>query len=621
MTELISWEKVRHRMENFEWARSIHNQIAEQTEEWLIHYEDHPNRVSGWGHHYFCSQCFTKIPFVRAQPTHHICDSCGFSNFGSKYDEAWNYLYRDEVNKTVFYAAVLYRLHGDSKYVSFIRRVLSFYSDHYTELKVEVPNGYVGKLVGIDLCDAVGVIWLLQGMQLVKEQFSSEELEKYKVNLFLPEAELLYSHSLSINNIPCWMMSATAMIGMFFEEESFFNKAINSEFGLANQLAKGVTKEGFWLEGSMHYHFYCAEPFLYVLQFAQEYAKEIPDMQETVKRMYQYPVQLAFSNGRFPNPNDSWPLVSFSAYAGQYEWINAMYEDSSYEHALSCSYGELYIPSFAFGGMCESTPKGWIQRLLFGKDRYESMPEDRRLSRCDSDIQFCMLRHEAIELFIKFGFHQRNHSHPDALNIELAFDQEVVSYDLSNSGYGSTLFREWQRKSVAHNTVVIDGVDQTARPRGTVERFDPLNNEARFRCNEVYPGIDYVRELKLQGESLVDQFSVITNEEHTMDWVFHCAGELHPSFSVAESASPGDKDGYQHLLDVRWARLDTDWEVQWRTGNKIITLQMEGSPHTEVYLFRGYEYTSEKQRPGILVRRRGKGTLFHALFTMNRQYV
>lgn len=580
-------------------------------------YDDSPDRVAGWGHNYFCGQCYRRIDFDPDRPSVHRCAHCGRVNEGEAYDEAWNYLYRDEVHVCVFYAAVLYRLHGDQHYLEWIRRVLRFYAGNYERFRVRVPEGYVGKIAGIDLCDAVAMVWLLQGMLLVKEVWSEEELLEWKRDLFLPEAELLYSHSRSIHNIPCWMMCAVGMIGLFFDEGELIDKALHSEYGLANQLKRGVTEEGFWFEGSVHYHFYCAEPFVYLLHFGRTFGVDLPDVQETVKRMFTYPVGLAFRNGRFPNPNDGWPLVSFSAYAGLYEWMNALFPDPSYEHALSFGYGEHYRPSFAFGGMSDSRADGWVQRLLFGRPSYRRLEQAGAHSRCDRDIPFCMLRNDRVEAFVKYGFLQDSHSHPDIMNIELAFMGDIVSYDISNSGYGSALFREWQRKSVAHNTVVVDGKDHETRGKGAVERFDGAS--CRFRAADVYPGVDYIRELQLDGFELRDTFEVSSGEERVIDWVFHCAGRFEPGFTTAPSPSPGAEEGYQHLLNVRRCDTDEAWEARWRLPDKTLTLRMAGSPGTEIYVFDGYEFTAERQRPGVLVRRRSRGAVFRAAFTFRAE--
>lgn len=610
----LEWETIRQTIAHSPWAEAVYRHIRAKTEGWIAHYEDGPDRVAGWGHNYFCGRCFVRIPFRANERGVHRCAACGHDNEGAAFDEAWNYLYRDETHKTVFYAAVLHRLDGDERYVHFIRKVLRLYSEHYEQFRVNVKSGLVGKLAGLDLSDAVGVIWLLQGLQLIKEQFSDAELDVYKRRLFLPEAEMFLDHSDRIHNIPCWMLCAAAMVGMFFGEEAPLQRALYGEFGLERQLREGLTREGFWLEGSFHYHFYCAEPFAYLLGFARIYGVELSALREQAKRMYTYPVEMAFRNGRFPNPNDGWPLVAFSSYAGQYEWMNmACGGDDRLEHALSLSYGEHYVPSFISGGMCESTPNGWVQRLLFGKDEYRRGAAPRLASRCDADTQFCMLRRGELEVFMKFGFHVRSHSHPDAMNIEIGWGRDIVSYDISNSGYGAALCGEWQRRTISHNTVVVDGRDHEARRKGGVEWFDEAENRCRVRSNDVYGGVDFVRELAVDDGQLEDTFEVISGETHQYDWMFHCAGELEHAFAAERTESPpGSDNGYQHLLNVRTYATDGNWEVRWRLPDKQVILRMEGCPGTRIYLFEGYEYAADHIRSGVLVRRTAATTVYRA---------
>ena len=101
-----------------------------------------------------------------------------------------------------------------------------------------------------------------------------------------------------------------------------------------------------------------------------------------------------------------------------------------------------------------------------------------------------------------------------------------------------------------------------------------------------------------------------------MDWVIHCAGEQKTQF-LAEPCPPlGTEDGYQHLLELRRYETDTAWEVRFELEDKTVVLEMEGEPGTAIYLFKGYEYASDKIRPGVLVRRKGAaGTAFRAAFT------
>lgn len=53
------------------------------------------------------------------------------------------------------------------------------------------------------------------------------------------------------------------------------------------------------------------------------------------------------------------------------------------------------------------------------------------------------------------------HAHADCLTFELAVDGRRVVVDPGTSVYGSGAQRQWERSTPAHNTVTVDGVDQT----------------------------------------------------------------------------------------------------------------------------------------------------------------
>ncbi|RAV11130.1 hypothetical protein DQG23_36810 [Paenibacillus contaminans] len=619
MTSYVQdWQAVKEKIRTDAWAGQVYDTLVETTEWWIGHYADSPDRIAGWGHDFFCESCGTMIDFVREEPYGNLCSGCGHRSKGARFDQAWNYLYRDEAHKHVFYAGVLYRITGDARYPAFIRKVLSFYCDNYEHLKVDVKPGYVGKIAGTDLCDAVGMIWLLQGMELIKETFTAEELRHYRTKLFDPQAEMLDSHSKSIHNIPCWMKTAVGMTGMFFGDSGYVERALQGPYGLIRQLQEGVTDEGFWYEGSFHYHFYCVEPFTYFLLFAQIYGADCGGMEETVKNMYVFPAEIAFDNGFFPNPNDGWPNIALTHYAGQYEYANRLFPDPAFEYALSRSYGDYYRQTPAYGGMVENTPHGWIQRLLFGRGEYagETM---RRTTKNYPDSNLCSLRDGDTALFIKYGLNTPSHAHPDLMNIEL-FDGDCLwSHDISSNGYGSFLFLEWQRKTIAHNTLVVDAADQLSRSRGIVLDFDQERNRIRAKAEAVYPGVDYVRDIRLQEGRIEDIFQVISEDEHTTDWVFHCRGRLETDFETQPCVSPGSEFGYQHLMNVRMFTASDSWSVRWVMPGRTLTLRMEGCEGTDVYLFEGYENTTSQIRPGILVRRTGRGAEYQATFTFEKQ--
>ncbi|MBM7565284.1 heparinase II/III domain-containing protein [Paenibacillus sacheonensis] len=622
MRMVENWQAVRDKIGRFGWAKAIVDAFRPDTDRWIANYADDASRVAGWGHHYFCDRCYAALIFDSNKPGEHRCSGCGELRIAQEADDAWSYMYRMSTCSQVFNAAVLHKLYGDRKYMAYIRRALAFLCDNYGRFEVRTPPRQEGRFTGCDLTDGVAVIWLLNGMELVKEEFTSSELEHYKHRFFIPEAEFLIEKVGVTPNIVCWMKAAAGMTGLFFGERIWCERAAEGEYGIKKKLADGLLPEGFWYEASMHYHFYCAEGMTYYLAFCKIYGYDFPEMEDGLLRMYRYPVHYAFANGEFPNPNDGWPLLKFGNYAQAYEWIRNVHDEPAFRYALSFCYDkhDEALPGANIGGSA---------RLLFGRDweneRFDHLPSGSGLperdSRHDPSIYFAMLRSGRSELFLKYGFVLRGHSHADIMNFELFFKDEVMSRDISNSGYGSDLFREWQRKTIAHNSVMIDRQTQPNRPTGRMLAFDEGGSACSVAADEVYPGYGFVRSMRLHPNRLEDLFEVMPaagtdeSEAHTIDWFFHCAGELSSNLPFAPCERPGSEDGYQLMLETAVCGTDADWEVRWELDDKRVTLRMQGCPGTSVYIFKGYEHRLDLVRWGVMARRVAGSAAFKAEYS------
>lgn len=615
------WRSIRDKIDTHDWARQIVDEFRPKTDWWVANYADDATRVAGWGHHYFCDKCFAALIFDPGKPHEHRCGGCGEQRVAQEVDDAWTYLYRTTSCTQVFHAAILHKLYGDPAYLALIRKVLGFLTDHYGSFRVRTPPDQEGKFTGCDLTDGVAVIWLLNGMQLVKESFAAEELENWKRRFFIPEAAFLIEKVGVTPNIICWMKAAAGMTGLFFDEPVWCERAAEGEHGILRKLEDGLLPEGFWYEASFHYHFYCAEGLTYYQAFCEIYGYDFPVLKNALLRMYRYPVKYAFATGEFPNPNDGWPLLRFGNYAHQYEWMRFVQDEAACRYALSRCYGSS-DPAHMGATI------GGVARLLFGRnwdgERFDGLPESERgglpdgLSRYDGDIYFARLQSGDAAVFLKYGYVIPGHAHADIMNFELFVKDEIVSRDPSNSGYGSTLFREWQRKTIAHNSVMLDRRQQPNRPPGKMDKFDRALNACEVSAEEVYPGIGFARSLKLEPRRLRDTFEVRPiaghDREHEFDWLFHCAGEFGSPLAFASCEPPGSEDGYQLMLDTACSAVDGDWEATWTTADKRITLRMEGEPGTLVYLFRGYEHRLDKLRWGVMVRRTGKQATYRATY-------
>lgn len=622
------WQAIHDKIRQYPWAAHILDTVRTDTDWWVRHYADDAAYIAGWGHNYFCLHCSSALVFDPAKPEEHRCSRCGIERRDADTDEAWRYSYRTRASVQVFHAAVLFNLTGETEYMQFIRRVLTFYADHLDAFRVRVPAGFEGRFSGTNLTDAVSICWLLNGMELVKKQFAAEELSRYKADFFLPMAEFLHRKPGGTPNISCWMKSALGMIGLFFDERDWCRLAADGEEGITRWLNEGLLPSGFWYESSFHYHFYCAEGLTYYAAFCGLYGYDQAGFTDAIRRMYRYPVPYAFPNGLFPSPNDGWPMLGFANYAHQYEWIRNVFDEPLYRYALAQCYED---PDEAGHPGDRSTTGGGLPRLLFGTDwRGELERAERehpgavrpvRESRHDDHIHYALLQNEQASVFLKYGFVIREHSHADIMNFELFLGDGLVSRDISNSGYGSDLFREWQRKSIAHNTVMLDRHNQPNRPHGRLLEFRAADNLCRVAADDVYPGWTFTRSLQLLPDRLQDEFVVApaiqadtgaAAHTHTFDWFFHASGEIDTRLPMQPAEPPGEADGYSYMQQVACCETDDDWEISWVLPGKRVTLAMEGHPGTVVYVFQGPEHRADLLRWGVMVRRTGADAVYRA---------
>ncbi|MFO7636377.1 MAG: heparinase II/III family protein [Clostridia bacterium] len=602
----IDWKIIHETINGQPWAGRLYSETREQLDKFIDNYEDHPSRVAGWFHHYNCGKCDGRLIFNIDDSTEHVCSVCGQVNRGETLTRAWNNMYRGHANASVYNSAVAYNIEKDEKYIRHIKKVLWFYAENYDEFVCDPPaKRFEGKIQNQHLDDAVGMMTIILGMDMVHQNFNREELDALYMKLFSREADLFDFFANRIYNIPVWIKCAQAMIGVFFGRQEHIEKGFYSQFGILDQLEKGVTEEGMWYEGSMHYHFYTLQPIAYLLYIMARRGfviPESPDIMKTVERMFEYPLKMMFSNRRLPNPNDAHPLLTIDMYRPHYEYAAVLFDNPRFKDLC----GTFYMDQPSEGG---------FTRLLFNRHPGKTGTEVYKTVN-NPDSCTAMLRDKTTEVFFKYGLLTHLHRHPDVMNLEISFAGDVVSYDIGNGGYASPLFVEWQRKTIAHNTVAVDGRDQyrMSLPRGVVEEYDEKKNMIRAKAKAVYEAVDYERSLEVRENLVFDRFLVRGWGEYTMDWFFYCTGELLCPYPTAPVDSLGTEEGYQHLFEIQRFEPDGDWHLDFIHADKNIRLSMKEEPNTEVFFFNSYTASREVRRKGVMVRRKGEKTLFDATY-------
>jgi hypothetical protein len=135
---------------------------------------------------------------------------------------------------------------------------------------------------------------------------------------------------------------------------------------------------------------------------------------------------------------------------------------------------------------------------------------------------YAVLQNDALWLCLKYGPHGGGHGHPDKNNFILFAGGKVLFPDPGTRPYGSPLHTEWDRATVAHNTLVVDGANQ-APATGKSLAFG--RDYAMTDAGAIYPGVRFVRTAAVVSDRVLVFVDRITaDREHTYDLANHYAG-------------------------------------------------------------------------------------------------
>jgi hypothetical protein len=164
---------------------------------------------------------------------------------------------------------------------------------------------------------------------------------------------------------------------------------------------------------------------------------------------------------------------------------------------------------------------------------------------------------QATWLCLKYGPHGGGHGHPDKNNFVLYARGKVICPDPGTQPYGSPLHAQWDKVTLAHNTLVIDGANQ-AKAAGQCLAFgsDHGCDFAMTDAGPIAKGVRFVRTAVLLNENLIvfaDQ--IAADKPHTFDLATHCNGTWQTPPPGGAFTLP-TQNGYQHLKTATLCRTD-----------------------------------------------------------------
>ncbi len=587
------------------------NGMREEAVEFAKNFKDDPKNLSEWGHNYFCATDGERLIFDLNKPKEHVCQLCGTKYSTKTFDNVWTYFYRNTAIITLMKLAVLYKVEGKQEYLDEYKKILSFYADHYTEFDLHAKDkivedltvdvGGAARLMPQGLNEAIVIIRIIISLEILKDDIDAEFVERVTKGLFDNAVKVLRPQIIRIHNIPCWLNSALGVIALYTKNEELKDFVFNGEFGVNNQLKQGVTDDKFWYEGSIHYNFFLLEGVTYLLAFCKIYDQKL-ECESIVKEMLESAYHYAFDNDILPNPNDGWPNVTLKSYEYIYCLGSKIFGEGNvteiYKHILANENPRVEFPL--------SKPYYFNNEISFEKLTCHpdidvaGRTEIPRGSKVFKASHFGMLKNQNINVFMKYGHNGPSHAHPDKMNIEIMVKGKSLSRDLSNTGYASKLCNEWHRKSISHNTILVDGLNHVSMEGGTVLEFN--DNTCHAKVDNVYEGVNYERKVVISENGFTDDFKVTSSAQHNYDFIFHSEAELVTKLDTTPAEIGYSAEGYEHLKDVQKVNVSGDSIVlEWKLGDTKLESEIfvNGS---EMFIADTYDNPVSRFRKAFILR-------------------
>ncbi|HKP87115.1 MAG TPA: alginate lyase family protein [Blastocatellia bacterium] len=290
---------------------------------------------------------------------------------------------------------------------------------------------------------------------------------------------------------------------------------------LHSNLQTDVRPDGTHRESSTHYHMTALRSFVGARENARRFGLKFPDgYDERLELACEFAMHCHRPDGLIPALSDS----DTGSYADILELAASIFSRPDFLYAATSG-----AKGIAPSDRCRGFPDGgyFIQRSGWGGGK-DSMRDERFL------------------IFDCGPLGDGGHGHYDLLNVEIAGRNRPLVIDPGRYTYSEQApnWRRWFKSTAAHNTVCVDGLDQTpyrrGKPRGKIAQgrflerlsapaFDVLRGEATSPAYEVA----HTRQIFfVAGEYWIIADRLRGDRPHKFDLRFHLSPEAQGRVTV-----------------------------------------------------------------------------------------
>lgn len=599
---------VREKAQTVPWAQKALSHLIAEANRWLVQKPAIPDRKGQWMHFYACTDDGTSLETL--SDTQHRCPTCGKVYTGEPYDSVVIRNRHMDITHAAIDLGLAYHLTGQQKYGDEARRIVLDYADRYLKYPMIDKDGKendrgTGRVFCTILNESNWLTHMSWAYDLIAADLTETERKLACTDMLLPAARIVRSNRSRIHNIHCWMNSAMGCAAICCGDGDLAYDAIRAEYGLLDQLERGILDDGFWFECSWGYHFYTMEAVWPLVEAARHIG--IDAYTSRYKTFFDAPLDFAFPGLTLPPLNDSgrgfFPIISRTA---PYEIACARWRDP--RHA----------------GLLRHTDRTHRLSLCFGEAHLEAEPPEKTISVNFPASGVAILRdgtEDPAIVTLDYGPHGGGHGHPDKLGIIFYGAGRELAPDPGSIQYSVPLHLEWFKTTLSHNTVLVD--QQPQQPcTGQLHIFDIRQGLriASASADDAYPGVRFKRTIALlDGGLVLDLCELHSDREHTFDWAYHNRGALSSPLPLKSLGKPlGQTHGYQHMYDPASTRTDQAWTARWTLDSAFVALAQTGAPGAEIIAGTCPGNPASEPLGMVIARQRGKRALYASALSVCR---
>jgi len=573
------------------------------------------------------------------------------------HDAAGGYTHEQHKNNyyAMYYAGFLYDDTGDERYAAFVREMMLRYAALYPTLGEHPYKGspVPGRLFWQTLNESVWLVHTAQAYAYIHDYLSAADRDSIERNLLFPVAEFIergtdanYATFNRMHNHATWACAAVGMTGYATGNRDLVDRALygsekDGQAGFLLQTERLFSPDGYFTEGA-YYLRYAIWPFML---FAQVIEKNEPELHIFERRDG---ILLKAVNALLQQAYDGVIIRANDA-------LRKTYSTQEIVAAVDIAYWASRDPQLlsiaAEQGSFVLSEAGRVTAKAIADGKAEPFRYRSTVYRDGADGAqggMAVIRgseaRDGFMLTFKATSHGLSHGHYDKLTLALYDNGQEILTD-----YGAARFLNIESKSggrythendtyaqqtVAHNTVVVDGISHFHADYNTSMQYSPVITNARIGEDlsvvSAYDTAAYHKErVRMQRTTavlspetagtefpfVIDIFRLSSPEVHTYDLPFHFSGHMiNSSFPARKQgdllrAMEGGY-GYEHL----WKECESPVTADnaWFTilqGERFysVTTTLEGD--AKAFLVRSGANDPDnnlRSEPAVIFRQQGK---------------